>query len=196
LPASQNPSDGFFADGISSNGGQFYAQAIADNFSLSQASTITTIRFWGSSENFVFPDLTNFSDWDVVIMDSSLNVVSSSLVPKANFTITATGLSNSLAGQEFKMELGTNIALGAGNYVFHVGSINVSPGDDAWAWSEALSGDGDGSQFINNFDGNGWIGLGGDSAFELEGQPVPEPASMIALGLGAAAVLARKRKKA
>jgi hypothetical protein len=191
---SQTPSsaDGFFSDGISTNGSQFYGQAFADNFTLAQQSTVTLIRFWGSSENFVFNDLTNFSAFDIYFYDPSWNVVASGQIPIGSFTTTATGNQNSLGGLEYEFELATNFVLNAGNYQMHVGSINVSPGDDAWAWSEAV---GDGNQYFNVFDANGWQSISGDSSFELEGQPVPEPGTMIALGLGAAAFVARRRKK-
>jgi hypothetical protein len=190
LPNSPN---GYWADGFSTNGSQFYAQSTADNFTLAQQSDITLFRFWGSSENFVFDDLTNFSDWDIYIFDSAFNTVASGQIPKAAFTITPTGNSNINGGIEYMFELAVSpITLAAGDYRFHMGSINVSPGDDAFVWSLA---DADGNVYLNEFDGNGWITDPDDVAFEIEGQPVPEPATVVALSLGAVGLLARRRRK-
>ena len=48
--------DGFFSDAISTNGSQFYGQAIGDDFTIASNSVINTITFWGESENFLFDD--------------------------------------------------------------------------------------------------------------------------------------------
>lgn len=186
--------DGYFSDGISTNGSQFWAQAMGDNFTLAQQSDLTLIRFWGSSENFVFSDLSNFSAWDIYVYDMAFNTVASGQIAKASFVTTPTGNTNAGGGIEYEFELAISpITLAAGNYVLHVGSINVAPGDDGWIWSLAA---GDGTVYGNVFDGNGWGTDVDDLAFELEGNPVPEPASMIALGLGIAALAARRRRSA
>ncbi len=187
-----NSADGFFSDGVSTNGSQFWAQSIADNFTLAQQSTVTTVRFWGSSENFVFDDLTNFSDFDVYFFDPSFNVMASGQIPTGGFTITPTGNNNANGGIEYMFELATNFSLNAGNYRMHVGSINISPGDDGWVWSTAAA---DGAAFFNLSEHSGWNTGAVDVAFVLYGTPVPEPASMVALGLGAAALVARRRRK-
>jgi hypothetical protein len=188
-----NDADGYFSDGISTNGSQYWAQAMADNFTLAQQSDITTIRFWGSSENFVFDDLSNFSAWDIYFYDSSFNVLAWDQIAKAGFTITPTGNNNSGGGIEYMFELATSgLSLNAGDYRMHIGSINNAPGDDGWIWSLAA---GDGQLYGNLFDGNGWGTAADDLAFELEGNPVPEPASMAAFGLGLAALAARRRRK-
>jgi hypothetical protein len=182
--------DGYFSDGISTNGSQFYAQSMADDFTLSSNSVVQKIVFYGSSENFMFPDLTNFSSWDVVIYDSAFNPVFSANVAKAALNPTATGLINSVGGAEYEMTFNTSVNLNAGSYRLHVGSINNAPGDDAWAWSTAT---GNVNAYYNWHDGAGWNQFGDDMAFRIEG--VPEPATIAALGLGITALLRRRSKK-
>ena len=64
--------------------------------------------------------------------------------------------------------------------------------DDSWlAWNDSsplLSGD-----VAANFDTEDGVFSGDRSAFRVETQPVPEPASSAALGLGALAMLRRRR---
>lgn len=189
--------DGPFSDAFSTNGNQFWTQTIADDFTVTAPGwNITTVRFWGSSENFFGPpDLTNFSDWEVNIMNPLGTVVSGAIIPKAGFTITPTGGSNSGGGVEYEFELSTNINLAPGTYYLNIGSINVNPQDDGWAWSTSTTGNGE--IFFDFFDGNGFQSFTTNQpnmAFELEGTAVPEPATMAALGLGVAAMLRRRRK--
>lgn len=190
--------DGYYTDGLSTGGSQFYGQSMADDFSVGGPGyTVNKVTFWGGSENFFGPaDLTNFSAFDINILDGSFNVVQTISAPKASFTITPTGSNNTGGGIEYKFELTTNFNLAAGNYWFNVGSINVAPQDDAFVWSTSSAGDDD--LAFTFFDANGWQGLTDTAnkglAFQLEGTAVPEPATMAALGLGVAALIRRRRK--
>ncbi|MCC7435263.1 MAG: PEP-CTERM sorting domain-containing protein [Methanoregulaceae archaeon] len=187
-----NGADGVYSDALSTNGGQFYGQTVADDFTVGAPGwNVTTIRFWGFSENAFLPDLSNFSDWEVNIMSPLGTTVEGGIVPKAGFTITQLGASIA-GGPEYMFELATNFNLAAGNYHLNIGSINVASQDDAWAWS--TSSQGNGTYSYSFFDTMGWQSEMGNLAFEFEGTAVPEPATMAALGLGVAAMLRRRRK--
>jgi len=193
----QSPPDpnGYFSDGISTNGTQGVSQAVADNFTLAADSTVTKITFWGSSTNDTSADLDNFLSWDIDIYDTSFNALSTANVLKATLNPTATGGVNVLGGNEYQFTFDTNIALSAGSYFLHVGSVNADPLADVFVWSVAS---GDGELGVNRMDGNGWIDLTGetfDTSFRIEGTPAPEPASMAALGLGALAMIRRRRNR-
>ncbi|HLK16555.1 MAG TPA: PEP-CTERM sorting domain-containing protein [Fimbriimonadaceae bacterium] len=185
---------GFASDGISTNGSQYYQEALADNFTLSGASNVTNIEFWGSSDDTFFPDLTNFSAFDIYIYDPSFNVVYSTQVSTASLTPVYTGVNSAFGGQIYSFNLATNINLAAGNYELHVGSINVAPQGDGFVWADSVSGDN--LLYANIFNGQGWnteSGFG-DLAFKLSGSPAPEPASIALLGLGVVALIRRKRR--
>ncbi|MCW5946138.1 MAG: PEP-CTERM sorting domain-containing protein [Fimbriimonadales bacterium] len=189
--------DGYYSDGVA---GQFYDQRMADNFSLGIESNVTKIVWWGSSENWQFPDLTNFSAWVLRIYNDSAGNVGSEVfnttVAKASTNPTATGQQNSLGGNVYRQEAAVAVNLLAGNYWLSIGSVNISPGDDAWVWSAAQNTYDDKFAAELGF-GNGYQTFtgSGDLSFQIEGDPVPEPATMLALGVGLAALAARRRRK-
>ncbi len=188
--------DGFFSDAISTNGSQFYGQAIGDDFTIASNSVINTITFWGESENFLFDDMTNMASFDIQILDSTFDTVATWTVSTASLSPTLTGQFGTFSGNSgFIYTATVNQAIAAGSYVLHIGSTLVAPNDDAWVWSQATGND---DLKVNFMAGNGWEDLpaNGDNAFRIEGtvDPVPEPASLAVLGVGALALLRRRKK--
>lgn len=187
--------DGYFSDAYSSGGAYWYAQSVADSFTLGVDSTIENIQFWGSSENFVSPDLDNMPNFEINIFDSSWNLVYSSSPATGSLTPTITGGVNGLGGNEYEMNFALSQALSAGTYYLNIGAVLTDGGLDAWAWS---NGSNDGNLHLEFFDGFGFneFAGAGDAAFVISGTPVPEPATMALLALGAGALAARRRKNA
>lgn len=187
--------DGYFSDATSSNGAYFWQQAMAEDFTLSANSNVTSIVFSGASENFDGSDnLDNFSSFDVVIYDTNFNVVNSANYSLSSLNATANGVSGSFTDATgYNFTATTNLNLAAGTYWLHVGAVLVDGGGNAFQWSSA---DGNTNFAADFFDGSGYSTFAAEPgmAFAINGTTVPEPASMVALGLGAAAFLRRRRK--
>jgi hypothetical protein len=184
---------GFPSDGISTNGTQYYSQAIADNFSLSSASNVTGIEFWGCSDHYSVTDLSNFNAFDIYIYNTSFNPVFSTQVSTASLSPVDTGNIGLWGTPYYSLNLTTSINLAAGTYFLHVGSVNVAPQADGFIWANSLSGDN--SIYFNAFNSLGWQNSvnNGDMAFKLTGSPAPEPASLCFLALGGLAFVRRRR---
>jgi hypothetical protein len=186
---------GYFADGVP---GQFYSQRIADDFVLGGSTSINGVRWWGSSENYVFPDLTNFSSWVVNIYNDNGGSVGASITGDMIFgagstNATATGRTSVVGSTEYVQNVKFNpVALQAGvRYWISIGTINTAPFDDAWTWH--VSDQGNSTIAADFFDGAGYTTFPGnqDVAFEL--QAIPTPGAAALLGVAGLAGLRRRR---
>lgn len=189
--------DSYFSDAESSNGSYFWQQAMADDFTISSDSNVTSINFWGSSENFDGSDnLDNFASFDIVIYDTAFNAVGSWNIATSALNATPSGeFGTSTGATGYKFTANISQALVAGSYRLHVGAVLNDGFDNAFVWGSA---DGNGNIFADFFDGTGFNEYAQDPglAFQVSGEPVPEPASLTAVGLGIAALIRRRRKSA
>lgn len=168
-------------EGLPSDGriGQFWGKRVADDFSVSDVR-VTQIRWWGSSEGAFFPDLTNFSDWLVVIYQDDAGLpgdeVYSELFPLNVTSPSATGEFNNAGGIEYEqvVNLAEDIDLGAGDYWIAIGSFNIERLDDCWLWSADYD-EGDGGCAREDWGGSPYSAFKGDSAFELLGSATACP---------------------
>ncbi|MEC9373425.1 MAG: hypothetical protein VYC34_06245, partial [Planctomycetota bacterium] len=165
--------DGFFTDAVA---GQFYSQRIADNFTLASTSNVNGVNWWGSSEFFIFNDLTNFSSFTVEIFADAGGAPGASVTgpitaSTAATNPVATGNFNFAGGIEYMqgIKFDNPVTLQGGTqYWLSIGSTNISPGDDGYIWSTSNSGD-----LIlagNFFDGVGFQSFAntGDVAFQIQ----------------------------
>ncbi len=185
-PSDRASSPSFFSDAVP---GQFFSQRMADNFTLSGDSEVTGIRWWGGSQNFSSPDVTNMVSWTVVLFESDGfgGVDESSAIDLGSYTFAqtnavATGATLFGGGIEYMQEISfAGLDLNAGEYWISVGATLEAPGGDAWVWSGSTVGDlVNGTDF---FDGSGFSVFNptfNDLAFEVVGVPAPASAGLLA----------------
>lgn len=184
---------GFFSVG---GPGQFFTQRMADNFSLASASTVTSVRWFGASQNFAFPDLTNFTGFDVKIygdlggVPDETDILFSASPTLAGLTITPTGFNNIGGGTQYQFDLNVgSLNLGAGTYWLSVGGLLVNNFGDAFVWSRSTQGDLNNASYFYN-PASGWIAFAGnDLAFEI----IPAPSALSLAGLALLATARRRR---
>lgn len=183
--------DGYFSDAVA---GQFYSQMIADNFTLTNNTVVSGVNWWGSSENFVDSDYTNFFSFSVMIMDGNFDLVFAQTFSTGDTNPVATGVVNVAGGEQFFQSVKfdqTFELTGNTEYWIAIGTTNSDPEGDAWVWSSAA---GDGILASDDFDGAGFLvstGLSDDVAFEIQAIPTPGAASLLAL---AGLVTLRRRR--
>jgi hypothetical protein len=186
---------GFFSDGVP---GQFYDQLIGDNFTLGSATGVSGITWWGGSEFFDFPDLTNMQSFQLQIYADAGGLPGASLLSLSvataltNPTIVGVGINGENVYRQ-EVSFGT-LNLGPGNYHLSIGATLVNGFGDAWVWNSSVAGFGDSFSARFNPDSTGpWQNVAGlgDLAFEINAIPAPGAASM--LGLAGIAALRRRR---
>lgn len=119
----------------------------------------------------------------------------------ASYTVDQSGVSydedlSGLWGAAYHVDFDTSgLTLGPGTYIINFTAQGVEGADYYWFtanWpnvvgNEAYADDGGFS--------SGWAGIPFDYSWDMDATPVPEPASLLAVGLGVAAVLRRRAKK-
>ncbi len=195
---------GSFSNALASGGGPpedpyYPGQAMADDFVVSGPDwNVTKITFWGMSEYAFYPDLRNFTDLEVRIMDALYGNVDGGVFSTSDPLLNISQVGTYGNGANiYRFELSLNTVLSAGSYRLHVGAQHLVNAGDAWIW---MSGDASNmTRYMNFFDGNGWnpdYEAPHNFAFQIDGNvsAVPEPFTM-ALGLGAAGAYIRRRRR-
>lgn len=184
---------GFYSVG---SAGQFFSQRMADDFTIA-GGTVTKLRWWGSSQNFAFPDLTNITGFDVAVygdaegIPDAGNVLYHSSPALAGLTITPTGGISIAGAIQYQFDLDISpLALAGGKYWFSVGGLLANPFGDTFVWNLSSVGDGANASFF--YPNSGWIAFpesGANMAFEI----VPAPGVLGLAGLGLVASARRRR---
>ena len=180
---------------------------MADDFTVGAGGwTVTAIRLYSYQTGATAPSITGAS-WAIGSAATTSLTASTATVnwwapnSVAVYRTTATALQDTNRRiQEVVIDI-PDMNLAAGTYFLSfnmAGTLASGPWAPALPTSNAVFGQNAlqsiaGGAFAPAFV-DGSI-TGGDAAFVIEATPVPEPATMIALGLGAAAMLRRRAKK-
>ncbi|MEL6739571.1 MAG: hypothetical protein AAFP26_02825 [Planctomycetota bacterium] len=199
----QAPGDGAggFAGTVSDEAGGFFDVRQADNFSLSEATTITGAAWSGFEESFFSPDFPgNIAGFSVEFFTAAGGVPDSSvfqadfLLADLSQTILSPGVPGlTLTVAEWEASF-ASFDLAAGDYFFAVNviSVNGTANDDSFVWNTSIAGDG--AAATETGVGSGaWAANANDQAFAIRGVPVPTPA--VAGLFGAAGLLAARRRR-
>jgi hypothetical protein len=177
-----------------------------DNFTLSSAAQLTRV-FGNFQDDFVGACTTAFYDIRTGITEGN----GGTSVASGTINVTSANQFINIFGRDVYRYTGdiTPLNLAAGTYFLAISPINAGAGRDFISTTDGTNainsiGHPNGNQYLNsssfglNF--TNWQNLVGpgnwDLSYGVYGNPVPEPASMAVLGLGALALLRRRNKKA
>ena len=192
--------DGSYSDAYSSNGSYTYASTGAQAFSLEESVTLSSLRFWGSSNQFNGLGLGNIAGFEIVIWNADFtSAISTTLIPTAAITSSATGSMNRFGGAEFLFELAIGGILGAGNYNINIGAQLIDGEGDQFVWSQGAD---TATYFIADGTPFGaWrpfpngIEESPGGAFELQGGAIPGPGATVLLALASLMGITSRRRR-
>lgn len=199
LPDPVNYNSGPTTDGVA---GQFNSVRMADNFNLGSNATVTGVAWWGGSEGFNDPDLTNFDSFAVTIYASSAGMPGGAVYSE---TFLTADTHPTLVGHIDNSSLNPNayrhnvtftapVSLSGGTeYWLSIGSINADPDGDGYTWIMALASVDDVTAF-DDFAGTGWGNDLGDLAFEVHAVPLPAAVWLFGSGLVGLFAVGRRRR--
>ena len=168
--------DGFCSSGVPD---QYCDARMADNFELSDPyyREISEVTWWGSSDYYEDPDLTNFSHWVIVIYNELDNlpgdVIYQQYTPIGDIETVLTGNQNMYGGWEYRLT--ATLANPPTLYIdepywISLGAVAYDSNGDMWIWSLNYF-EGDNYCAVDHFDEQGYQPHAGDLAFELIGDP-------------------------
>lgn len=162
---------GWFAHAYPDAADYFYPQAVAAKVTLPNAVDLTSLRFWGSSENYIYDGPNNVRGFTVRFYDSTFTApaLQFSVLRGSGISELYTGRLNDDGGKEYQFTVPVSGRLASGTWYLHVGAVLIDgPEGDGWMWSGGRS---PGMRFTTyDTTWSAWIDDPANSvAFELSG---------------------------
>jgi hypothetical protein len=192
---------GSVSEAFGSNGSYAFGQSCAQQFSLEDSYDLSSITWWGSSQNFSGGDLANFSGFEIVIWNADFSAqVASFNVGIGSITSAETGLLNFYGSKEYGFSSAINGILGPGVYNMNIGAVMANGQGDEFIWSAGA--EQQGRYFTSPSQPWGsWklippaVGDDGFGAFRLDGSQVPAPGAIAILGVAGVVTFRRRRAR-
>ena len=162
-----------------------------DDFVVDMGWHVESLTWWGTLEGS--GSLPESFDFDITFAGNdyaeSFSVSSMAVATDLQADLTH-GFGDGLYRDvyEFSMEFSTPLTLQAGTHFISIDS----PCDD-WVFGWVLSNEGNGLSWVADDPNGVWIAEDYDFAFRVDGRIVPEPMTVSLLGLGLAALAARRK---
>ena len=178
--------------------GAFNDYLHGDNFTLGADGSVGGVTWWGFSENYVWPDLTNFTGWEVTFyadlggLPDPGGVLYSEYFEKPATNPTDTGYFAPSGASLYSHEvtLGSAVDLTAGTqYWISIGAYSASAALDGWGWQKSVSVDDLGGSFYYP-DGFWTQSTDFDVTFGLLAVPAPGALALLAV----AGLMGRRRR--
>ncbi|MFM9872536.1 MAG: PEP-CTERM sorting domain-containing protein [Fimbriimonadaceae bacterium] len=174
---------------------------IADDFTVGAGGwNVTGLSFWTYQTGATAPSITSVSYAIDSTLTSTAVTASTATVSFTNVYRVANGVTSDANRRLQRVDVtGLNLNLAAGTYYLKfnfAGTLASGPWAVALPSANAIYGKNAQQSIANAAFGQAFVDgatTGGDAAFQIQGQAVPEPATMGLLALGAAFV-ARRRK--
>ena len=189
---------GFYSDAYDSKGGYNYPQSGAQAFSLDDSYTISSLRWWGSSNGFNGQGITNFNGFQIIVWNSDFtDQVFSTKINMSSVSTVATGEENFFGQPEYEFFIPLSFNIAEGDYFMNIGVLLNDADGDQFVWSQGE----DEEDFwqTSPFGQGGWgswhplppslIGNTPGGAFVLT---APAPGAIALLGI--AGMLTRRRR--
>jgi len=192
---------GNYSDAFSTNGTTEYRTSWAQQFTLGQGYTTSSLLWWGGVNGFFGDGPESITGFQIIVWNANFTQqVVNRTVTASNYTRTSTGEYNFFGGEVFQYRANFVETLGAGTYNLNIGAFYAQPGTghDQFIWSYGALSDTKPSFFTENASVNGQWGvwkpyLGGSfspgGAFVLNA-PTPSALSL----LGVAGLVGRRRR--
>ena len=128
---------GFYSDAFDSKGSYTYAQSGAQGFSTEEDYTLSSLRWWGSSNGFNGQGISNFQAFQIVIWNSNFGEqYYSTKVNMSNVTATLTGEENFFGQPVYEFYIPFAVQLDAGSYFMNIGVLLNDASGDQFVWSQ------------------------------------------------------------
>ena len=128
---------GFYSDSYDSKGSYTYAQSGAQKFELKNDYTMSSIRWWGSSNGFNGQGISNIDCFQIIVWDNVFDSqVTNQKIDLENVTATATGETNFFGEAIYEFYVPFSFQVSSGSYFMNIGAQLNDAAGDQFVWSQ------------------------------------------------------------